>query len=314
MLAAAAGRHALLDSSRDLYKQFILEQDIECEWQEVGLLFVFSHQEHFEHYEQTDKLTRQHFGVGARPLAGDALVEFEPAIKPGLAGAWLYENDCHLRPDKLMRALRQRLENNGVEFVEEFAVAQFASQNGTLRSVSGAAGDLEADTFVVATGAWTPMLNDQLGCNVPIQPGKGYSLTMPKPSRMPRVPMIFEEDRVAITPMQSKYRIGSTMEFAGYDTTLNRRRLDQLKIVAQRYLHDPYCDPVEETWFGWRPMTWDGKPIIDRCPRFENVMIAAGHNMLGLSMATATGKLVSEMLLGLPLHIDPAHYALDRLR
>src|SRR5205085_3377053 len=125
---------------------------------------------------------------------------------------------------------------------------------------------LAADLFVVATGAWTPLLNDQLGCKVPIQPGKGYSLTMPRPSICPAIPLIFPETRVAVTPFRSGYRLGSTMEFAGYDASINPERLELLRNGARPYLHEPYCEPVEEQWCGWRPMTYDGKPIIGPSP------------------------------------------------
>src|SRR5262249_42489886 len=126
------------------------------------------------------------------------------------------------------------------------------------------------------------------------------------------LPLMFEEHRVAATPMQSGYRLGSTMEFAGYDATLNRRRLDLLREGARHYLQEPSCDPVEEEWFGWRPMTPDSLPIIDRSPAYGNVLIAAGHNMLGLSMSPATGKLVAELLDERPPHLDPTPYAVRR--
>jgi D-amino-acid dehydrogenase len=93
---------------------------------------------------------------------------------------------------------------------------------------------------------------------------------------------------------------------------LNRGRLQLLREGARHYLHEPYGEAVEEEWYGWRPMTPDGLPVIDRSPRLANVLIAAGHNMLGLSMAPATGKLVAELLSGQPGHIDPAPYALKR--
>ena len=156
------------------------------------------------------------------------------------------------------------------------------------------------------------MLNRELGCRVPIQPGKGYSLTMPRPAICPTHPLIFEEHRVAVTPFQSGYRLGSTMEFAGYDETMNRSRLAILTDAAKLYLRDPLAEPVQEEWWGWRPMTFDGLPIIDRSPAMSNVLIAAGHNMLGLSMAPATGKLVSEMLGEAQPHIDPGPYGLRR--
>jgi D-amino-acid dehydrogenase len=115
-----------------------------------------------------------------------------------------------------------------------------------------------------------------------------------------------------VTPFQSGYRLGSTMEFAGYDDSLRAERLQLLQDGAAPYLLEPYCQPVEERWFGWRPMTYDSLPIIDRSPRFDNVLIAAGHNMLGLSMATATGQLVTELVTGSSPHIDPAPYRANR--
>ncbi len=135
---------------------------------------------------------------------------------------------------------------------------------------------------------------------------------MPRPARCPKIPLIFPETRVAVTPFQSGYRLGSTMEFAGYDESISPERLQLLKDGATGYLHEPYCEPVQEEWFGWRPMTYDSLPIIDRSPKYDNVIIAAGHNMLGLSMAPATGKLVAELALGAAPHLDPAPYRAGR--
>lgn len=314
MMSAGWGRHALLQSSKQLYQQLISDHEIECEWQEVGLLFVFDNPREFEAFGQTDAMLRENFGVGATPYAGNQLVELEPAIKPGFGGGWHYEGDCHMRPDKLLSQLREKMERRGVEFVEHFSVDRFVLENGNARTILGDGNSLEADHFVVATGAMTPFLNQHLGMNVPIEPGKGYSLTMPKPARMPKIPIIFEDSHVAITPMKSKYRIGSTMEFVGYDTTINPKRLQLLKTAAEKYLYEPYCEPIEETWFGWRPMTWDGKPIIDRSPAMKNVWIAAGHNMLGLSMAPGTGRLLKELMLGEEPHLDPSHFAASRFQ
>ena len=112
--------------------------------------------------------------------------------------------------------------------------------------------------------------------------------------------------------MRSGYRLGSIMEFAGYDTTLSPRRLDLLRAGASHYLHEPGTEPILEEWYGWRPMTYDGKPIIDQSPALRNVYIAAGHNMLGLSMAPATGKLITELLSGESPHISLAPYAATR--
>jgi D-amino-acid dehydrogenase len=276
-------------------------------------LFVFDSAREFEEYGHTDALVRETFGIAATPYNATQLTKLEPALKSGLGGGWHYEGDCHLRPDRLMNELRTRLERCGVDILEHQEMTGFVREAGRARAVRTSGSEFEGDQFVVATGAWTPLLNEHLGCRIPIQPGKGYSLTMPRPELCPRIPMILESHRVGITPMQSAYRIGSTMEFAGYDTSINRRRLGLLRAAAEHYLREPYREPIEEEWYGWRPMTWDGLPVIDRSPQIENVWIAAGHNMLGLSMAPATGRLVAEMINGEEPHLDPAPYAVARL-
>jgi D-amino-acid dehydrogenase len=312
MLAAGVAIQALLNSSRSRFDELIRREGIDCEWEAKGLLFVFRSQEVFDHYAHTDELLREQFGMGARRLDAAALAALEPALKPGCAGGYLYEGDAHLRPDRLMGELRRVLGSLGVEVREHCEVTGFVGENGIAKAARTTAGDIKADQFVVATGAWTPLLNAELGYRVPIQPGKGYSVTMPRPAVCPTYPLIFEEHRVAVTPFRSGYRLGSTMEFAGYDDTLNRSRLGLLTDAAKLYLRDPLAEPVEEEWWGWRPMTYDGLPVIDRAPAARNVLVAAGHNMLGLSMATATGKLVAELVCGEKPHIDPGPYALRR--
>jgi D-amino-acid dehydrogenase len=312
MLKSGHGIQALLNSSRSLFEELIRNESIDCEWETKGLLFVFMSAKSFDHYTHTDELLRREFAMPAKRFDSAELAVLEPALKPGMAGGYLYESDAHLRPDRLMAELHRVLLSLGVEVRENCTVTGFAREAGKAAAVRTATGDLATDHVIVATGAWTPQLNAELGCRVPIQPGKGYSLTMPRPAVCPTYPLIFEEHRVAVTPFGSGYRLGSTMEFAGYDDSMNRSRLGILTDAAKLYLRDPLAEPVQEEWWGWRPMTFDGLPVIDRSPAMANVMIAAGHNMLGLSMATATGKLVAELLGGEKPHIDSLPYRLSR--
>jgi D-amino-acid dehydrogenase len=312
MMTAARSIQALLDSSRRLYDELLAQEPIDCEWEARGLLFVLRTPTGMEHASHAARMLHEQFGLACQRFDGASLSELEPALLPGLAGGWLYTGDAHLRPDRLMASWRSVLKSRGVQIREYCPVSAFAAEQGKARAVVTPAGLLEAEAFVVATGAWTPGLARQLGCPVPIQPGKGYSITMPRPRLCPSHPLVLEEHRVAVTPMRSGYRIGSTMEFAGYDTSLNRTRLELLRDAARLYLHEPFAEPVLEEWFGWRPMTYDSKPIIDRSPRLGNVLIAAGHSMLGVSMAPGTGKLVAELLSGDRPHIDPAPFTVAR--
>lgn len=304
MLATGHALHALLQSSDQEYRRLFESELTNTEFDTTGMLFVFATQKMFDEYAATNELIIREYGVRAEPLDGKQLVELEPALKPGLAGAFKYAIDSHLRPSQLMTAWKRRLLEIGVKIQENTEVTGFATEGGKIRSVKTAAGEYTADQFVLAAGAWTPLLGKVLGYVPPIQPGKGYSITMGRPKICPKHSMILEEYHVAITPFQTGYRIGSTMEFAGYDDTLNRQRLGLLRRGASEYLHDPFGEPVEEEWFGWRPMSCDGKPIIDRIPQLTNGYVAAGHSMLGVSLATGTGKLLAELMTGAKPHVD----------
>lgn len=314
MLRGGHALSALLNSSRQLYGELIDQKILtDCEWEPQGLLFVFQSAAHFDHFAETDRLLRETYQMGATRLPADELAEIEPALKPGAAaGAWRYDCDAHLRPDKLMTAWHRRLAEQGVTIRENCAFQGFEQTAGEVTGLLTSTGRIEADRVVIATGAWTPLLKEQLGTRVPIEPGKGYSITMPRPELCPKYPMVFEQHRVAVTPMRSGYRIGSTMEFAGFDETLREERLRLLIEGAKLYLKEPVAEPVIEKWYGWRPMSCDGVPFIGPVPKFSNVWLAAGHSMLGVSMATGTGKLIAELVTGATPHVDPAPYRVDR--
>ncbi len=312
MISGGHGIQPLLTSSLELYHDLVEREGLACEFETRGLLFAYGSQDAMDAYESTNTLLGQQFACPARRLDGKELVALEPALRDNLAGGWYYHDDAHLRPDKLMKAWRARVESNGGTMLENQPFERFVAGNGHARAARSTKTEIAGDVFVVATGAWTPLLKQELGAAIPIQPGKGYSLTMPQPTVAPKIPIIFPETRVVATPFQSGYRLGSTMEFAGYDESIRPERLELLRNGVRDYLLEPYCDPIEEEWFGWRPMTYDSLPIIDRSPRFDNVWIAAGHNMLGLSMAPATGRLIAELISGQKPHVDPAPYRANR--
>jgi D-amino-acid dehydrogenase len=309
MLAAAQSINALLAESRRRYDELFETEKLDVEWQTLGLLFTFLTKAAMEHHGHTVHLLSEKFGMRADKYEGDAVSKLEPALKTGLAGGWHYPGDAHLRPDKLMSSWRRLLESRGVTIHENCEFRGFASMNQQATRAITSTGEFEADAFVVATGAWTPLLNQQLGCKILIQPGKGYSMTMARPAKCPTIPLMFEEHRVAVTPMLSGYRLGSIMEFAGYDSSIHPRRMEMLRSGASHYLQEPTAEPVIEQWYGWRPMTPNSLPIIDRLKSFGNVLVSAGHNMLGLSMATGTGRLVADLLSERPTSIDPKPYA-----
>ncbi len=324
MMKSAAAIQPLLVQSLRLYQDLVdpsSEDGIECLWKKQGLLFAYRDAAALHAYRPTNELLTAHFDEPARLIEGRALAEFEPSLRADLAGGWYFEHDAHLRPDLLIRSWSDRLRRQGVTMIENASLERFIRQDARVTGAVLATADgprsIPADSVLVATGAWTPMLSSLLNFEIPIQPGKGYSVTVDAPTDAPSMPMIFPQVRVAVTPMGDRLRLGSIMEFAGYDDSIRPERLKLLTDGAGAYLKD---DPTAgigkiaegDRWQGWRPMTYDSTPVIGRCPGFENVFLSAGHNMLGLSMAPASGKLASQLIAGVPTDLDPTPYRAER--
>ncbi|MBT8106763.1 MAG: FAD-dependent oxidoreductase [Gammaproteobacteria bacterium] len=295
MLKAGAVLHRILDASIDEYRRLFAEDGINCEWHDEGLLFVFRSERALDEYSRTDALLTREFGVTAKLTRGDELAAMEPALLEDLAGAYLYECDGYLRPDSLNASWSAKLQQNGVRFIEQCQL-EFIHRNGaSISQLDTSQGPMTAGHYVFATGAWTGRWSKALECEIPVEPGKGYSVTMSRPGILPKYPMLMPEKHIGVTPFADGYRIGSMMEFAGFDARIPEFRIRQLQDSARPFLKDPLGPAIEQTWYGWRPMTWDSLPIVGRLPSTENALIATGHNMLGMTLAPVTGRIIADL-------------------
>ncbi len=309
--ALSAGRalKSILDASMREYRGLFAEPEFEAQWQPLGMLYVLRTRRGMARFAAQDAMLRDTFGVAARRIEGSELPEFDPALRPGPAGAFLYEGDAFLRPDALAANWSRWLTSRGVRFEENRRVQDVQTTAGKITRLLTGTGAVTADHYVFASGAWSTSVAAKLGCRIPIEPGKGYSITTTRPETCPRRAMLFAEHRVAATPFNDGLRLGSMMEFAGFDATIPPRRIRQLIDSARHYLREPAGDEVLETWCGWRPMTWDSLPVIGAVPGLENAVLATGHHMLGVTMAPATGRLVAEIVGERTTHIDPTPFS-----
>ncbi|MEM1205831.1 MAG: FAD-dependent oxidoreductase [Acidobacteriota bacterium] len=304
MLEAGHRLLPILESSLAEYHALFEALPAAGQWKENGLAYVFQGQRGLESFGRTDALLTETYGVTARRIQGDELHAFDPALKPGLAGAYIYDHDGSVRPDQLVNDWSLHLSRAGVELVEDCGLEGLRTSGYRVESIQTSQGEMTADHFVFALGAWSSRWSAALGCELPVEPGKGYSVTMGRPEISPRHPMLFPERRIGVTPFDDGFRIGSMMEFVGWDSSIPPQRIQQLRESARPFLIAPEGRDVQETWFGWRPMTWDSLPIIGRVPRLDNALLATGHNMLGLTLATGTGRLIAELIQERPTHID----------
>lgn len=308
-MRAAEARSAILQRSRRLLAELVREQGLDCEFVEEGELYVYRTARLLASDERHHAALLDRLGIEVRRLAGPEVEAVEPALKAGVAGGLFHPGDARLRPDRYVAELARRVRELGGVIESGARVDHLETRDGRISHVRSTRGVFHGRQVVMALGAWSPLLGQLLGLRLPMQPGKGYSLTYSRPSRAPRHALVLREVAVCVTTWNSGYRLGSTMEFSGYAEGLNRTRLDALRRGAAAGLHEPEGPELLEEWWGWRPMSVDEVPIIGPSTRWSNLQLATAHGMLGVSMSAATGELLADQLAGRDPALDPAPYA-----
>ena len=303
-------RAALLNDARARLADWVGRYGLQCEFEEEGLDYVFRDPRKFQQYVD-ESVVLKTFGIATQVFGGTDYEREEPAMLPGMAGAIRFPGDARLRPDRYVAELARVVRERGGVIEEQCRVDRLEPMSDGVR-LATSQGERKGGDAVIALGAWTPAFARRLGIRAPIQPGKGYSITYSRPARVPRHPMVLKDRSVCVTVWGSGFRLGSTMEFSGHDDTLNATRLAALERGAREFLREPVGAEVHERWCGWRPMTWDDLPLLGRAPGQRKVWIAAGHGMLGISMSTATGQLMADLMTGRPPAFDPSPYRPER--
>jgi D-amino-acid dehydrogenase len=248
---------------------------------------------------------------GLRPevLDGAAARELEPALAVTPAGAVYYPGDAHCNPLDFVHAVGAAAAEAGATIRTRVEAIGLRRRDGRVESVATTGGDIVAGEVVVAAGAWTPLLARELGLFVPVEGGKGYHVDLEPGEGDPRLPVWFQESRVIATPLAGRVRLAGTLELAGLDLSVDRRRVEAILRAGRRGVQGLATRRVLEVWRGLRPCTPDGLPIVGRPAAYGNLVLATGHAMMGLTLAPVTGRLVAEIVTG----AEPSHDLL-RLR
>lgn len=286
-------------ASRQLFVDFSKESGDVFEFSENGLLDLCRTAETLDKYANGLARLANELGVEARVLDAKQTAAVEPGVRMEVAGSLYFPIDAHVTPRLFIPALLKQLKLLGVEFRWETEITGWVQGSGrSLRAVRTSGGEIAGDEFVIAGGSWSPRLVKGLGIRLPIEAGKGYSLTISESPVSVKTPMLLAESRVAVTPMGRALRFGGTMELSGINSRIRPERIQQIKDAARLYFPD---FPVEafdgvEPWSGLRPVSPDGLPYIGRFNGVPNLIAAAGHAMLGLTMGPITGSLVADIV------------------
>ena len=301
----------LRDLSLESVRLYDSLRDIPCHYERKGLLLAYRTPGGFEEGCEEAHLLAE-FGLASTPMDGAAARALVPSLRDAVQGAIHFPDDAHFDPALFVRGLAAKAEAAGASFRAKTEVRGFDVSGRRIAAVRTSAGDFVADEIVLATGSWSPGVARDLGLRIPIQPAKGYSLTMSAPAAPPAIPLILAESKIAVTPMGPRLRLAGTLELAGLDLSINERRVDAIRRGAREWLAGLDGLPELEVWRGLRPCTPDGLPILGRPAAYDNLILAVGHAMIGMSLGPVTGKIVAEIASRERPSIDVAPLGPDR--
>lgn len=296
----AASRELLRDlnlESRRLFTELAEEEDFG--FVKRGLLMLCKTQKGLDEEAHVAREAHE-IGLQAEVIDAAATALLDPAITMDVAGAVYFPQDCHLSPSRFMASMRRRVQAAGGIIESGVTIDGIETHAGTVVALTGNGRRFEGEKFVIAGGSWTAGLLKSVGLKLPLQAGKGYSLTLPSPPELPQLCSIFAEAKVAITPMDGSLRFGGTMEVGGLDLSINPARVRGIVKSVHAYFPKFSESDFEgiKPWAGLRPVSPDGIPYLGPVPGLSNLLAASGHAMMGLSLGPVSGRLIADLLAG----------------
>ena len=295
--------------------------DFNFAYEHKGLLEIFQTEKGAEHAHHALEKAHELGLSDTKMLSKAELDALEPQTRIIGMGALLFKCDAHCYPNRLMQNLIAYLEKIGVKLQRNEAVTGFEKNGNKINKVfttdSNGANKKEysADEVIVATGSWSRETAALLDVKIPLMPGRGYSITLENSPYKVNYPAVLVEGRAAITPMDgNKIRFGGTMEITSHKTPPRMNRVQGILDAVKRFYpdFDVPLPSMDKIWYGYRPCSADGLPYIGRTKKLNNVVVATGHSMLGLSLGAGTGKLVSEIMNEQPVSMDMQPFAVER--
>lgn len=282
--------------SKALYQEFEAEHPLSSvHLSQKGLMMVYQTEAVEKEEIELAHLAKK-YKLEAEVLNATDVQKLEPNLEVKARGAVYFPGDSHLDPGVLYSYLKKNLASKGVKFHPNTQVLGFDKTQNNVKSVLTDKGKIEAGKVILCGGAWTAELAKMLSFSLPLMGGKGYSFIQDNTPAI-QIPTILTERKVAVSPYGNFVRFGGTLEIAGTNQNVNLNRVKGIfESINQYYPTFKAKFPEEDQiWKGLRPCSPDGLPYIGMAPGYENVLVGAGHAMLGLTMAPATGRLLTEL-------------------
>ena len=285
-----------------LAEELKAESGIDPEFQQSGLLILDT-----EEAEQAQRWAAN-WHHSLELVAAEKITQLEPVLGDVPSRALWMPQVAQMRNPRLARALRKSLENLGVTLFEHTPVKGLVlGETGVHGVLTEERGEINADRVVIAGGAWSALLLETVGMNLPVKPMRGQMiLYRAEPGVVQRI--VLSRDRYVIPRRDGRILVGSTLEDVGFDKATTRAAMQELEAEALRLIPALAKYQIEHHWAGLRPGSPRGIPYILQHPRIAGLYINTGHFRNGVVLAPASTRLLADILLQRAPILDPAPY------
>ena len=307
MMHTARNMHQILDLALPAYDELFDEIDIEGLVENKGILYIWNKKDLKS--RELEISVRNELGVKQQLVSKNEIHDLEPNIKPFYHGGVYYPYARHARnPKKILLKLFELFLKKGGKFKKlDIKKVEFNNDLPILKTDSDA---YSFDKIVIACGAFSKKLTDNLGEKIPLDTERGYHVHFKDCDHLLNRPVIFSNRGFGITPMEQGLRVVGTVEFGGLDNPLSKSRIKNLINNAKYMLGD--LPAHEDEWLGFRPTLPDFLPVMGPSKKYKNVFYCFGHHHLGWTLGPISGKIVSGMIAKENTNLDLDPYSSNR--
>ncbi len=308
MLHTAKYMHQILSLSNDAYEEIFKEIDTTNLIEKKGIIYVWTKQ-NLKSRELEIKV-RNDLGIKQKLLTQKEVLELEPNLKPVFDAGVLYEGAMHARdPHGILKEIFKLFLNKGGKFIQE-NITSLKQINENQTIIKSENKEYTFEKTVIASGAFSKNLTDQLGENIPLDTERGYHVHFKDMEHLISRPVIFLDKAFGMTPMNQGLRVVGTVELGGLKNPSSKKRIDYLIRSAKELL--PQLQNHEDEWLGFRPTLPDFLPIIGPSLKNKNIIYAFGHHHLGWTLGAITGKIISGIVAEEKTNLDLSPYSSKR--
>tara|TARA_B100000959_G_scaffold9736_1_gene9847 strand:- start:913 stop:1824 length:912 start_codon:yes stop_codon:yes gene_type:complete len=302
--------HQILNLSYDSYEEIFKDIDTTNLLEKKGIIYVWTKQ-NLKSRELEIKV-RNDLGIEQKLLTQKEILELEPNLNPVFDAGVIYESAMHTRdPHGILKEIFKLFLNKGGKFIQENikGLKQIDENQTVIKSESK---EYNFEKTVIASGAFSKNLTDQLGEKIPLDTERGYHVHFKNMDHLISRPVIFLDRGLGMTPMNQGLRAVGTVELGGLKNPPSKKRIDYVIKCAKELL--PQLEEHEDEWLGFRPTLPDFLPILGPSLKNKNIIYAFGHHHLGWTLGAITGKIISEIVVGEKTNLDLSPYSSSRFK